>query len=37
MFVWNNKILNEWEYVNKKGCRLSQFMSVDVKTIEPPA
>lgn len=29
-FVWDETILTEWENINNKGCRLSQFMSVDV-------
>jgi len=36
-FVWDETILTEWENINNKGCRLSQFMSVDVKVIKPPA
>ena len=36
VFVWDEKILNEWNNINKKGCRLSQFKSVNVKVIKPP-
>ena len=35
-FVWNEKILKAWPNIDNKGCRLSQYISVDVKIIKPP-